>query len=89
MKTYKVIVTDKATKWYNESNQLHREDGPAIEWAKGSKAYYINGNFHREDGPAIEWADGYKSYYINREELKEKEFKIVIVDGITYKLVKI
>jgi hypothetical protein len=49
MKTYKVEVTDKATIWYNESNELHREEGPAIEYANGGKSYYINGERHRED----------------------------------------
>jgi len=39
---------------------LHREDGPAIEWADGSKEWWINEKLHREDGPAIEWADGTK-----------------------------
>ena len=43
MKTYKVTVTETVTKWYNESSELHREDGPAIEWANGDKFYYING----------------------------------------------
>ena len=90
MKTYKVKVTDKVTKWYNKSNQLHRDEGPAIEYARGGKEYFINGERHREDGPAIEWANGSKYYYINGKLLTEQEFKAcVIVDGITYKLVKI
>ena len=53
------------TEWHNEAGELHREDGPAIEWEDVSKSYYINGKPHRTDGPAVEWADGYKSYYIN------------------------
>ena len=65
MKTYKVEVTETVTKWYNESNELHRENGPAIEYASGSKYYYINDKLHREDGPAIERANGDKYYYIN------------------------
>jgi hypothetical protein len=32
--------------------KLHREDGPAIEWADGTKSWYLNGDRHREDGPA-------------------------------------
>ncbi len=43
MKTYKVEVTKEITKWHNESNQPHREDGPAVEWADGDKSYFING----------------------------------------------
>ena len=87
MKTYKVEVTDKATKWYNESNQLHREDGPAIKYANGSKFYFINGKLHREDGPAVKYeigSSGYengdKLYYINGKLLTEEEF-----NGITNK----
>ena len=66
MKTYKVTV-DKVgnTRWYNKNNEIHREDGPAIEWADGTKSYYINGKRHREDGPAVEWADGTKLWYLN------------------------
>jgi len=90
---YKVEVTKESTKWYNESNQPHREDGPAVEFACGYKAYYINGKPHREDGPAVEFAEGYKEYYINGKYLTKQEFnsinrarKTVIVDGITYKV---
>jgi len=65
MQTYKVTVTEEATKWYNENYRLHRENGPAVELKNGFKYYYINGKFHREDGPAIENANGDKYYYIN------------------------
>jgi hypothetical protein len=65
MKEYKVEVTKTYTKWYNLEGKLHRENGPAIEWADGDKWYYINGKRHREDGPAIEHRDGAKWYYIN------------------------
>jgi len=73
MRTYKVTVTDKVTEWYNKSNQLHRENGPAIEWANGDKSYYINGELHRENGAALEWADGDKAYYINDQFLTKEE----------------
>jgi hypothetical protein len=43
----------------NESGQLHRTDGPAVEDIYG-KYWYINGELHRTDGPAIEWSDGSK-----------------------------
>jgi hypothetical protein len=86
MKTYKVTVTKEVTRWYNKSKELHREDGPAIEYARGGKFYLINGKLHREDGPAVEDADGSKLYYINGKKLTEQEFKAcygktVIVDG--------
>ena len=66
MKTYKVTVEkDCTTKWYNEDNKLHREDGPAVEYSDGEKYWYLNGKRHREDGPAIEYANGDKSWYID------------------------
>jgi hypothetical protein len=95
MTEYKVIVTEKSTKWFNLEGKLHRENGPAVEYRNGYKAYYINGKFHREDGPAMEFADGYKVYYINDVNLTEKEFKnrtktcenkVVEIDGVKYKL---
>ena len=45
MKTYKVEVTETVTKWYNESNELHRENGPAIEYASGSSIIILMINF--------------------------------------------
>ena len=42
------------------NGKLHREDGPAVEYADGSKDWYINGIRHRENGPAVEYADGYE-----------------------------
>ena len=57
-------VTDKkgTVRWYWRG-RLHREDGPAIEWANGSKEWYRNGLLHRDDGPAIEWASGDKWWF--------------------------
>jgi hypothetical protein len=71
MKEYKVKVTEKHTKWYNLEGQLHREDGPAIEFRDGYKAYYINGKRHREDGPAVDCGNKYKCYYINNKLHRE------------------
>ncbi len=51
--------------WLNSKGQLHRIDGPAIEYSNGDKWWYINGKKHREDGPAIELSDGTKYWYQN------------------------
>jgi hypothetical protein len=62
----KVTVDEKGIiRWYNEKNQLHREDGPAIIYADGDKEWFINDKLHREDGPAIIYADGDKFWYLN------------------------
>jgi hypothetical protein len=61
-------------------NILHREDGPACEYASGTKAWYLNGVLHREDGPACEYAGGSKSWYLHGVRYTEEEFKKNIKD---------
>jgi hypothetical protein len=51
--------------WRNPVGQLHRTDGPAIEWANGSKEWYVNGKIHRDDGPTRELANGHKEWWAN------------------------
>ena len=68
--------------YLNEKGQLHRLDGPAIEWDSGSKYWCINGQYHREDGPAVEYSDGSKSwclngkYYYNEQQFQQEVIKI-------------
>lgn len=33
---------------FNKNGELHREDGPAIEWCDGTKKWCINGKYHRK-----------------------------------------
>ena len=87
--------------WY-KNGDLHREDGPAILHTNGCKEWCKNGTLHREDGPAIEDANGDKYWYLEGKMLEEHEFnkamqvkikfkcenKIVKIDGIKYKLIK-
>lgn len=42
---YHIVKTDfyGNKSWYNSKGQLHREDGPAIEYAHGAKLWYRNG----------------------------------------------
>ena len=61
-------------KYYNERNQLHRLDGPAIEYSDGDKAWWQNGKRHRLDGPAYEGSDGSKAWWIEGKKYTEKEF---------------
>ena len=42
MKTYTVVVYDNGTKEWFLNGNLHREDGPAAEWANGTKFWYID-----------------------------------------------
>ena len=63
---YRVEVNEYGTcKYYNNANQLHRTDGPAIEHTDGSKSWWQNGLLHRTDGPAIEYAEGEKMWHQN------------------------
>ena len=64
--------TDKYgnVRWFWKG-QLHREDGPAIEWSDGSKEWWRNGQRHREDGPAREPADGSKAWWRNGQRHRD------------------
>ena len=41
-------------RYRNSDDQLHREDGPAVELPEGTRFWFLNGKLHREDGPAVE-----------------------------------
>ena len=82
MKTYRVTVEDdKTVRWYNKSYQLHREDGPAMEFSNGAKHWYQNGQLHRKDGPAVEFYKGNKSWYKNGQLHREDGPAIEHTDG--------
>jgi hypothetical protein len=81
MKTYTVTIENGTTTWHNSKGQLHREDGPAVEWANGTKMWYLNGEFHREDGPAVEYANGTKWWYRNGQRHREDGPAIEYADG--------
>jgi hypothetical protein len=70
---------DGTVRHYNEADQLHREDGPAITWDhSGDKEWFYNGERHREDGPAVDY-DGLKMWYchgqLHREDGPAIEYK--------------
>ena len=81
MKTYTVKIDEDGDKYWYFKRKLHREDGPAVEYADGDKAWYINGKRHREDGPAFECADGYKAWYINGKRHREDGPAFECADG--------
>ena len=64
-KEYQVRVSDNGDRHWFLNDKLHREDGPAIEYADSHKEWYFNGKCHRENGPAVEYADGTKHWYLN------------------------
>lgn len=86
MKTYIVKIDDRGTRfWYKgDGKTLHREDGPAVEYADGGKEWFLNGNLHREDGPAFEYASGTKVWYFNNLLHREDGPAIEYEDGDKY-----
>jgi hypothetical protein len=96
MKSYKVIedgieyvYTENSfgDKIYYLNNQLHRENGPAVEYSAGDKSWYKHGKHHREDGPAKIYQDGTKQYWLNDERYydiisDEEWIKLVLIISI-------
>ena len=49
---YRVEVDeDGSRRYYSSAELLHRDDGPAVEFANGHKEWYQNGQRHRTDRP--------------------------------------
>jgi len=64
MNEIKMYIDENGTKKYrNSKGELHRLDGPAIEWKNGDKFWCKEGKFHREDGPAWDYINGSKFWY--------------------------
>jgi len=40
---YTVRVHENGTKCWYLNGKLHREDGPAVEYANGTRLWYLNG----------------------------------------------
>jgi len=75
MENYNKVEKDEdGNKLYFLNGELHRTDGPAIEYANGTKTWWTNDKLHRTDGPAIECANGNKLYFLNGAEFTEEEF---------------
>ena len=62
-------------RYRNSDDQLHREDGPAVELPEGTRFWYLNDQLHREDGPATEWSDGTREWYLDGKRLSKDEFE--------------
>ena len=64
---YTVRVHKDYTEYLNKDGELHRLEGPAIEWSNGTKGWYVNGKRHRTDGPAFDWGSGSKGWYVDNK----------------------
>jgi hypothetical protein len=61
--------------WRNDAGQLHRLDGPAVEYMDGYRSWWIDGRFHRLDGPAIEDPSIDDEWFVDDKPLSEDEFE--------------
>jgi hypothetical protein len=77
---YRRVESKDSIKYYR-GNKLHREDGPAIEWANGTKEWFRNGQYHREDGPAFIQSDGTTFWLRNGQLHREDGPAIEWADG--------
>jgi hypothetical protein len=70
--------------WLTTNDELHREDGPAVERPDGSKEWWVNDERHRIDGPAAEYFIGsskIRYWYYHGEKIEvssQEEFERVL-----------
>jgi hypothetical protein len=69
-------------RWYLNGN-LHRLDGPAIEWADGSKWWLQYGKCYRIDGPAVEDITKTEWWLFDKEITKIITLVIVTIVAMT------
>jgi hypothetical protein len=77
MTTQYIIKNSGGTFYYKDTEMtiLHREDGPASEYADGNKSWWLHGVRHREEGPAVVRINGTKSWWLHGKEVSEEEHK--------------
>jgi hypothetical protein len=65
--TNPTIFGDGTKTWYDDDQQRHRVDGPAVTFINGSEHWFIHGRRHRSDGPAVIYPTGdySRDWYIN------------------------
>jgi hypothetical protein len=64
---------DNRIEYFNDKEERHRTDGPAIEYFNSeNRLWYLNGKHHREDGPAIE-LNGLEIWYLDGKMLSRED----------------
>lgn len=63
----KKTFSSGTTIWFNDEGRIHRDDGPAVEWAHGVIEWRQNGLLHRLDGPACIFPGRHSAWMINGE----------------------
>ena len=91
MQEYIVKVWNDRTEW-RQNNQLHRIDGPAVEYADVKILWLIDFKYQYRNGDKEWWIDGLE---YTQDEFNQKmkknciENKVVEIEGKKYKLVLI
>ena len=75
-----IIIENKPDKyqkccWFiKDTDILHNEGEPAVEYNNDTKVWYQHDKEHRLDGPAVEYPDGGKFYYIDEIVYRESDY---------------
>lgn len=64
MTSTRTVDEHGTTIYRNAAGQLHREDGPALEYVDGRKYWFQHGYLHREDGPADMTSEAVWGWYV-------------------------
>ncbi len=75
-----IFIDNLGHKYWYTNGELHREDGPAVEFSVGTKHWYKYGLFHRDNGPAVEHKD-YKQWWQNGKLHREEGPAIEYANG--------
>jgi hypothetical protein len=77
MRKTKPVIDHLGTKQWFRDGELHRVNGPAIEYANGDRVWFFKGHLHRTNGPAVEYINGDKYWYLNGVEYPEDQFRLL------------
>jgi hypothetical protein len=82
-KTLYVLRISYSTRYYKDKDHtiLHREDGPALEYSKGSLLWLQNDNYHRMDGPSAIDPDGFREWFIDHVPI-DKELLTIMLQNL-------
>lgn len=54
----------------NEDGELHRVNGPAIDWGNGDYSWFYEGQYHRYYGVSRRWGGVNYEYWIFDESIE-------------------
>jgi len=81
MQEYIVKVDVNGNKYWYQNGKLHREDGPACEYANGDKEWHQKGELHRLDGAACEYINEHREWWQKGKLHREDGPAVESADG--------